>query len=131
LNRCAALFLIVCAAGCSDGRSHGPDGSPLDFEEASKKARNEGKQLFVEFSAPWCGPCRHMKDTTFTDSEVRDRLKSYVELYVDVDHDRELAQRFSVRGIPAYVVLRSDGSVLLRGTGYRGPREFRLWLQGG
>ena len=131
MRHSVALIVIFFVAGCSDKRSHGPDGSPIDFEQARAKAKAEGKQLFVEFSASWCGPCRKMKESTFDDPEVRDRLKGYVELYVDTDREPELAQRFGVRGIPAYLVVRADGSVLLRGTGYRGPREFRMWLQGG
>ena len=128
--RSALMLALFCATGCNwFSRGHG--GSPADYEQARKQARAEGKQLFVEFSATWCGPCQRMKETTFTDPGVRDELGRYVEVFLDADKAGELAQKFGVRGIPAYLVLKPDETIVLRGSGYRGPRKFRQWLAGG
>jgi thiol:disulfide interchange protein len=122
----AVMLVAFSAVGCSEGR-----GSPADYEVARKKARDEGKQIFVEFSASWCSPCQKMKQTTFTDPLVRDKLSRYVEVLLDADSNSELASKFGVRGIPAYLVLSAEGTVILRGSGFRGPQAFRQWLDGG
>jgi thioredoxin-related protein len=128
--RIAWVLAFLCATGC-DRWSRRSGATPADYERARKQARAEGKQLFVEFSASWCGPCNRMKETTFADSGVRDELSRYVEVYLDADSARDLAQKFGVRGIPAYLVLTAEEGVIQRGSGYRGPREFRSWLASG
>jgi thiol:disulfide interchange protein len=107
-----------------------PPRSATEFEQALARAKAEGKMVFVEFSAVWCGPCQQMKRDTFTHPQVRARLAEYVPLFVDTDQEPALARRFGVRGIPAYYVMRPDRVLVLAGSGYVGPSEFMRWLDG-
>jgi len=72
----------------------------------------------VEFTATWCGPCKIMKpilDGLSADYGVPLR-------YVDVEVDRDLADRYLVKSMPTLVVMR-DGKEVGRVVGSR-PRAF-------
>jgi thiol:disulfide interchange protein len=146
MKRLLVLSCLLVIAGCDDvssskrarpGKSREPDKTtgqletrPVrDFAEAVTRAKAEGRQIFVEFSATWCGPCQQMKRDTFSDPRVHRRLAGYVMLFVDTDRDPALSQQFNVRGIPAYFVVRPAGTILKAGTGYKGPDEFLRWLE--
>jgi thiol:disulfide interchange protein len=147
MTRLLVLSCLLAVGGCGDVADSkrarpGKPGEPAkptppgqseqrpvsDFEQALARANAEGKQVFVEFSAVWCGPCQQMKRSTFADARVHGRLAGYVMLFVDSDRDPALSQQFNVRGIPAYFVLRPDRTMLKAGAGYRGPDEFLRWL---
>ena len=55
--------------------------------------------VLLDFSAPWCGPCRQM-------DPVIDRLiaNGYAVKKLDFDRDRELARKFGVDRIPCFVM---------------------------
>lgn len=99
------------------------------YAEAIASAKESGCNIFLYFGAPWCGYCEQMKKTTLVDSEVTQKLsKNFVVLMINTDDDKSIARKFSVRGIPAYMVVNSEGSVLRKTTGYKAKAEFLKWL---
>ena len=76
------------------------------------------KLKVMDFNATWCGPCRTLapiiKDLM---DEYGDGEKSGVIVEkIDVDENRELAEKYSIRNIPT-IIFEKDGEVLERVTG--------------
>ena len=65
-----------------------------------------GDPVLLEFTAKWCGYCRQMEPTI-------ERLESvgFQVRQIDVDENRQLAQRFRVSGLPCFVVLKNGREV--------------------
>lgn len=62
--------------------------------------------MLLDFYADWCGPCRAMAPTV--DTLARD---GYAVQRVNIDQQRELAQRFSVTALPCFVVVERGKEV--------------------
>ena len=78
-----------------------------------------GETVLLDFYADWCGPCRQM-------SPVVERLAAagYPVRKVNIDHEKELAARFGVRGIPCFVML-ADGKEVDRVVGATSSRRLQ------
>jgi thioredoxin-like negative regulator of GroEL len=63
-----------------------------------------GEVLF--FNATWCGPCRQMKPIV-----AQMRRQGYRLRDVDVDRDRALAEKYSIRAVPTFVFLENGSEV--------------------
>lgn len=50
---------------------------------------------------------------------------------VDVDDDKDEAQRLGVKSMPTFILLHDDGHELRRTTGYMGPQALKAWMDGG
>lgn len=99
------------------------------YAEALTASKESGCNIFLYFGAPWCGYCEQMKSTTLVNSEVTEKLsKNFVVLIINTDEDKATARKFGVRGIPAYMVVNSEGNVLRKTTGYKPAKEFLKWL---
>ena len=100
-----------------------------DFAAATAEAREANKPVFAYFTASWCGPCQSLKHTTWADKDVEAALQDYVPARVDVDRAPELAEKYGVRAVPTFVVMRADGQPTRQTDGALGPAEFLRWLK--
>jgi thioredoxin-related protein len=137
------------------GSADGPGDKGIDSEEQQpdkkseiewqaydvglKKALDQNKHVFIDFTAKWCGYCRKMEREVFTDARIIDILNNdFIPVRVDGDSrneldidgykvtERNLATReYGVRGYPTFWFLKPDGTKLGPLGGYR-PTEFML-----
>jgi len=90
------------------------EGWLTSLPEALRRAKAEGRPLFIDFWASWCKSCLTMDETTFRDPEVRARLGSFVKVKYRAEDPaaspaREVLAYFGVLGLPTYVVVRPQG----------------------
>jgi len=140
--------LLLAGSGCR-GREEGasPAGAPLDhskksssssslpfaslsFDEALERARAEKKLVFVDVYADWCTWCTKMDEDVFVDSRVHAALTKLIAIKVDADRGagHAVANRYRVRGLPAYLLVDGDGNVVWRFDGYWPVEAFLLKL---
>jgi len=91
--------------------------------EAEVIARSAREPVIVDFWADWCQPCTRL--TPVLEAAVEGR--AVVLAKVDVDANRELADRFQVSGIPAVKAFR-NGEVVAEFTGARGRHAVDSFL---
>jgi thiol-disulfide isomerase/thioredoxin len=70
-----------------------------------------GETTLLDFSAPWCAPCRAMEATV---AELEHA--GYPVRRIDADRDRPVAKKYNVQSIPCFVLL-VDGQEAGRVTG--------------
>lgn len=111
----------------------------LHWEEVKKKAELENKYIFVNFYTTWCVPCKRMDKFVFTQDSVVNFLNDNficVKYQCDTSkndslnikqkyRDSHLAQReLKPVGYPTYAVLKPNGELLNRISGYRTAQYF-------
>lgn len=97
----------------------------LDLKAAVEKAKKEKKVVMIDFTATWCGYCKKLDQTTFSNQKVQSWLNdNIVAIKVDIDQHKDLAQKYNISSIPCLVFIDADGSETGRVLGYRGPDAF-------
>lgn len=90
------------------------------FEQALELAKQEGKLIFVDAYASWCGPCKRMKTTVFPERKAGEFYnKHFVNMAIDMEKQMglELNKKFNVRAYPTFLFIDSDGKIIFREVG--------------
>lgn len=75
---------------------------------------------FIDFWAPWCGPCKMMEPVIH---ELENEFKDKVEFEeINVDEHPDIASQRSVMSIPTYIV-EKDGKEVGRKIGFTPKQE--------
>ncbi|MDP2311896.1 MAG: thioredoxin domain-containing protein [Pseudomonadota bacterium] len=83
--------------------------------------------VIVDFSAPWCGPCKVLDPLLDTlAGEYAGRVKVAT---VDLEAEPGLAEALRVQHVPTLVIYRG-GAVVEVIVGFRGPGPVRALFQG-
>lgn len=85
-----------------------------------KEVVESDKPVLLDFWASWCAPCRMLSPAI---EQLSEQYSGRAVIgKVNIDEERELAERFGVMSIPSVFVIK-DGKVLESAVGVR-PKNF-------
>ena len=141
LPRCCYLLLPLLLAACSPEPQ--PPATPAtpatnpqqaeaidwiegNIDEALQRARDSGKPLLLYWGAKWCPPCNALQSRVFPRPEFIAQTRNFVAVHLDGDTPgaQQWGEQFGVIGYPTLVILRADGSELMRIAGTTDIEEF-------
>ena len=109
-----------------------------DYQSALNKAKQEHKQVFVDFTGYTCTNCRWMEANMFPRPEISKELEKYVRVRLYTDGAGELFQnqqkfqqaKYGTVALPYYAVVTGDGVSVSTFPGLtRNAAEFLDFLQ--
>ena len=94
---------------------------------ASFKELTQGETpVLIDFFATWCGPCQTMMPVL--DQLKNDMGESVKILKIDIDKNPAVAQKFQIRGVPAFMIFK-NGEQVWRGSGVQPLHELKTKLE--
>lgn len=104
----------------------------IRFEDTSwetilQKASDEGKIIFMDAYAEWCGPCKAMSKNVFTDGSVGAFFNDhFINVKMDMEHGEgvALAEKYEVRAYPTLLFIDGKGELVHRAVGYHASDDF-------
>ena len=100
--------------------------TPLTDTDFQEKVMNASTPSFVDFWAPWCGPCKLAEPVL---EELSTEHQGKVSFYkVNVDEEAKHAEQFGVMSIPTTILFK-DGKEIGRQVGFAGKHGFEEVLK--
>ena len=125
IRRLIILLLIVgCGEKISENNPNGIKwGNNLDaaFAIASKS----DKIIMIDFMAEWCPPCKKMDNTTFSNTNIINKITEFIPLRIDVDKQKDIAEEYNGNarkyggiGIPNILFLDKENNLIRQIIGF-------------
>ena len=114
MKRVILLLTLLCVCGVAEAQVQFASGST---DKLRKTAIQEGKLLFIDLYAPWCGPCRMMDQQVFSQKEVGDFFAQHfvaAKYNVEQPIGNQLMREHGRGAIPLYLIFSTDGELLGR-----------------
>ena len=120
LARILLLLPLFVASSVQALRAEGIEFFHGSWEEALALAQAEDKLIFVDAYTTWCGPCKLMAATVFTQSEVGNFFNEhFVCMKIDMEKEPGLnfQKKYPVRAYPTLYFIDGEGKAVHKGQG--------------
>lgn len=90
------------------------------WKEALDESSKQGKAIFVDAYAKWCGPCKRMAATTFKDNEVGEYFnKNFINVKMDAEEGEGITfrKKYPLSAFPTLFFIGSDGEIIHQAVG--------------
>jgi thioredoxin 1 len=78
-------------------------------EQFEEQVLRSEQPVLVDFYAAWCGPCRILAPIL---EKIADEFAGRVKVVkVDIDHERDLAARYRITGVPTLILFEGGSDV--------------------
>ena len=114
------VMVIGLTFGIRNAYSQGIEFLHLSYEEACEKAAKEKKNLFFDIYTTWCGPCKIMDRTVFSQKEAGDYYNSHfisIKLDAEKEADSGFFKHYKATAYPTFFWLDPEGNLLDTKTG--------------
>jgi thiol-disulfide isomerase/thioredoxin len=102
------------------------------FEEAKTEAKAQGKLIFMDAYAVWCGPCKMMTNNVFPQQEVGDFFNAnFINLKVDMEKGEglDIRRQYGVSAYPTLLLIDAQGAVVQEIKGARNAEGLISWAK--
>lgn len=96
------------------------------WKDAMAKAKEEGKVMFVDSYAKWCGPCKRMAKTVFTKEDVGAFYnENFINLKLDMEEEDGVTfgHKYPVSAYPTLWYLDGDGNIVHKEKGGKSAEQ--------
>ncbi len=126
----STLVLSILMTLSLSTRAQGIEFFSGSWEEAKALAKKEGKPIFVDAYAEWCGPCKRMAAQVFTLPEVGEYYNAhFINMKIDMEKGMglEFGRTYPVRAYPTLMYIDDKGEVIKKVVGAKqGPDFLKL-----
>lgn len=118
----AALLAVLTASAGEIEFANG-----LTWKQIKEKAAREKKMIFFDAYASWCGPCKYLEQSVYTDDDV---AGFYNTNFINVKFDMEegegvtLSEEFAITSYPTLMFFAPDGRMVHKYIGAMEAPEF-------
>lgn len=85
-------------------------------DQALEQAVAEGKPVFLDFYADWCGACHELEEKTYTHPEFLEIAEGFKLIKFDATNDtpenQAILQKYGVQGLPTVMFINKKGDLL-------------------
>ncbi|MFM6925617.1 MAG: thioredoxin family protein [Ferruginibacter sp.] len=97
-----------------------------NWAKAVAEARKQKKMIFIDAYTSWCGPCRMLKENTFTDKAAGEFFnKHFINIALDMEKGDGIAfaQKYQIAAYPTLLIMDADQKSVSMSEGYINPAQ--------
>ena len=97
-----------------------------NWSKAIEEAKKQNKMIFIDAYTSWCGPCRMLKQNTFTDKAVGEYFnKHFINIALDMEKGDGIAfaEKYQIRAYPTLIITDAGQKSVSMSEGYIKPDQ--------